>query len=194
MNPVDRANRIGPAIRARRAHSDRLIGDVEKAIRQLRKTGAAVTMRGVAQRAGVSRTFLYENDAARQLVQQAVARTLAPTSIESAAAEVDSGWRERALNAESALQTANTEIHRQRDRIGELMGQLRDLEQAWSLDGQQRLASENTTLRQRLRQLTEDNAGLTERLAAARSNNRFLDRRIADLETRLLDEAQLEQH
>jgi len=69
------------------------------------------------------------------------------------------------------------------------MGQIRDLEQAWSLDGQQRLASENTTLRHRLRQLTEENATLTERLAASRSNNRFLDRRIADLEARLLEEA-----
>ncbi|HEY5857769.1 MAG TPA: hypothetical protein VIW24_27965 [Aldersonia sp.] len=118
----------------------------------------------------------------------------APSSTEPAAVGVGSGWRERALNAESALETVNTEIHRQRDRIGELMGQLRDLEQAWSLDGQQRLASENTTLRQRERQLTEENAGLTERLAAARSNNRFLDRRIADLETRLLDEGRPAQH
>ena len=119
------------------------------------------------------------------------ARNHTPARAEFAAAEVGSGWRERALNAESALATADTEIRQQRDRIGELMGQIRDLEQAWSLDGQQHLASENTTLRQRLRQLTEDNAGLTKRLAAARSNNRFIDHRIADLETRLLDESQL---
>lgn len=69
------------------------------------------------------------------------------------------------------------------------MGQIRDLEQTWSPESQQHLVSENTALRQRIRQLTEDHATLTERLAAARSNNRFLDRRIADLETQLLDPA-----
>jgi transcription elongation GreA/GreB family factor len=41
---------------------------------------------------------------------------------------------------------------------------------------------ENTTLKQRIRQLTADNRTLDERLKAARSHLRFQDRRIADLE------------
>ncbi len=68
------------------------------------------------------------------------------------------------------------------------MGQIRDLEQTWSQDGLQRLTTENTTLRQRIRQLTDASATLEERLRAARSNNRFLDRRIAGLETQILDQ------
>jgi hypothetical protein len=47
-------------------------------------------------------------------------------------------------------------------------------------------AAENTTLRQRARQLAEDNRGLQCKLQGARSNNRFLDRCIADLEAELL--------
>jgi len=42
-------------------------------------------------------------------------------------------------------------------------------------------------LKQRVRQLTADNRTLDERLNAARSNLRFQDRRIADLEARLAD-------
>jgi hypothetical protein len=47
--------------------------------------------------------------------------------------------------------------------------------------------TENTTLKQRVRQLTADNRTLEERLQAARSNLRFQDRRLADLEARLAD-------
>jgi hypothetical protein len=42
-------------------------------------------------------------------------------------------------------------------------------------------------LKQRLRDLTASNRTLEERLQAARSNNRFLDKRIADLEAQLLN-------
>ncbi|TJZ93136.1 hypothetical protein [Actinacidiphila oryziradicis] len=49
----------------------------------------------------------------------------------------------------------------------------------------QRIATENTTLKQRVRQLTTDNRTLDERLKAARSNLRFQDRRVADLEAQI---------
>ncbi|MGW6692031.1 hypothetical protein [Streptomyces sp. NPDC054961] len=47
--------------------------------------------------------------------------------------------------------------------------------------------SENTTLKQRVRQLTTDNRTLDERLKAARSNLRFQDRRVADLEAQITE-------
>ena len=99
----------------------------------------------------------------------------------------EASWRERALNAEHALKTANHEIITQRTRIGELLGRIRDLEAEWTQDAIQRVTTENTTLKQRVRQLTADNRTLDERLNAARSNLRFQDRRIADLEARLAD-------
>ncbi len=95
-------------------------------------------------------------------------------------------WRERALNAEDALRTAHAEILAQHTRIGELLDPIRDLEAEWTQDDVQRM-TENTTLKQRVRQLTTDNRTLGERLKAARSNLRFEDHRIADLEARIAD-------
>ncbi|MGI5149390.1 hypothetical protein ACQEVC_24065 [Plantactinospora sp. CA-294935] len=46
---------------------------------------------------------------------------------------------------------------------------------------------ENTNLKQRVRQLTENNRLLDQKLQAARSNNRFLDKRLADIEAELVD-------
>jgi hypothetical protein len=84
---------------------------------------------------------------------------------------------------------AHAEIGAQRSRIGELLGRVRDLEDEWTQDAGQRITSENTTLKQRVRQLTADNRTLDERLKAAGSNLRFQDRRIVDLEVRLIDES-----
>ena len=101
--------------------------------------------------------------------------------------EQEMSWRERALNAEDALKAAHTEIVAQRTRIGELLGQVRDLEAEWTKETIQRITIENTTLKQRARQLTTDNRTLDERLKAARSNMRFQDRRLADLEAQIAD-------
>jgi predicted nuclease with TOPRIM domain len=81
----------------------------------------------------------------------------------------------------------HAEIRAQRARIGELLGQLRDTQREHDSDAAGRLAAENSTLKQRLRDLTASNRTLEERLQAARSNNRFLDKRIADLEAQLLN-------
>ncbi len=94
-------------------------------------------------------------------------------------------WRQRALNAEDAVKAAHAEILQQRTRLGELLGQVRDLQAEWTEGSIQRITTENTTLQQRVRQLTTDNRTLDERLKAARSNMRFQDRRLADLEAQI---------
>jgi predicted nucleic acid-binding Zn-ribbon protein len=48
------------------------------------------------------------------------------------------------------------------------------------------LITENTTLKRRNRELTQEVSRFQERLQAARNNNRFLDNRIADLEAQLV--------
>jgi hypothetical protein len=53
-------------------------------------------------------------------------------------------------------------------------------------DGIARTIAENHALRAQVRQLTQDNRRLQERLSGARDTNRFLDKRIADLEAGLL--------
>lgn len=189
MNSPHCSSRTAAATAARQERTAAALQRVHAAVAQMRREKTPITAAGVARRAGVSRTFLYENPEARTAVS--ATRTAAAT-VRAAAdaqheAEVEASWRERALNAEAMLKTAHEEIIKQRNHIGDLMGQIRDLETEWAEDSILRITTENTTLKQQLRQLTHDNQVLDDRLKAARSNVRFQDRRIAELEVQLLD-------
>ncbi|ATZ29171.1 DUF6262 family protein [Streptomyces lavendulae] len=177
------------AIQARRQHSEKLLARVQDALTTMRKERAPVTVRAVERRAGVSRAFLYQNATARQLVAEAVAQAEGRQgrSRQETVDAVEASWRERALNAEDALRQAVAEIQAHRRHIGELMGRIRDLELDLPADAVRRLTTENTTLKQQLRTLTADHHTLTNRLAAARDNNRSQDRKIAELQARLLE-------
>ncbi|MEV8328440.1 DUF6262 family protein [Kitasatospora sp. NPDC056731] len=179
--------RTAAAQAARRRKTETALQRVHDAIARIRREKAQVSVAAVARRADVSRTFLYDNTEARAAVAAAIAeagerRTQLFTDQDDAR---EATWRERALNAEEALKAAHTEILTQRNRIGELLGQIRDLEAEWTQEAVQRITTENTTLKQRVRQLTTDNRTLDERLKAARSNLRFQDRRVADLEAQI---------
>ncbi|GAB3900665.1 hypothetical protein ACFQ1S_22375 [Kibdelosporangium lantanae] len=58
------------------------------------------------------------------------------------------------------------------------------LQTEWTKDASQRIITESTTPKRRVRQLTTDNRTLEERLTAIR-NVRFEDRHAADLEARV---------
>ena len=182
--------RTAAALAARRRDTQAALGRVHDAITRLRREKTPVSVAAVARRADVSRTFLYNNPDARTAVADAIRRGRRRSASELArrpGRRAEATWRERALNAEDALKAAHAEILAQRTRIGELLGQIRDMEAEWTQDAIQRITTENTTLKQRVRQLTADNRTLDERLKAARSNLRFQDRRIADLEAQLAD-------
>jgi Family of unknown function (DUF6262) len=181
--------RTAAAIAARRNSTQAALARVRDVLTRMRREKTPVTVAAVSRRAAVSRTFLYSNPEARVLLAGAAADAQARTVQDLAGqdARQEAVWRERALNAEDALKAAHAEIILQRERIGELLGQIRDLEAEWTQEAIQRITTENTTLKQRVRQLTADNRTLDERLKAARSNLRFQDRRIADLEAQLLD-------
>jgi polyhydroxyalkanoate synthesis regulator phasin len=183
-------DRTAAAIEARRRATGQKLRQVQDAITELRRRKMPVTYPAVARRAGVSRTFLYENTEARALIREAISKSAGQRAQAQADADdqIDRSWRERALNAEAALTTAHAEIRAQRDRIAALMGQIRDLEHEWTQETAQRITTQNTTLKQRVRQLTAENRTLGERLEAARSNNRFADRRIAQLEAQLTEQ------
>ena len=142
--------RTSQAIQARRSHVEALLKRVRDAIAELHKDHARVTITAVMRRAGVSRTFLYQNPDARALVAEAAARAdgRRAQARQHAAGELNATWRERALNAEDGLKQAIAEIQTQRRRIGELLGQIRDLELDLPADAVQRLVTENTTLKQ----------------------------------------------
>lgn len=175
------------ANQARRLATQDKLQRIREALQRLRQQQAQVTYPAVAQRAGVSRTFLYQNPDAQALMADAITtHTATRRQVQAAAdAQAEASWRERALNAEDALKASRSEIRTQRDRIGLLLGQIRDLEASYDEDTTQRVAAENATLRQRARQLAQENRAIEEKLQAARSNNRFLDKRIAQLEAEL---------
>ena len=162
---------------------------IEATLRTMRRERTTITYPAVARRANVSRTFLYQNPDAKNLVTTAITASGDQRRRAQAAtdAQTEASWHQRALNAEDALKIAHAEIDIQRERIGILLGQLRDLQAEYTEGTAQRLAAENADLKQRARQLAEENRGLEQRLQAARSNNRFLDKRLADLEAELLD-------
>jgi len=178
--------RTAAANAARRAAAEAKVQRVRDAIAQLRRRKQPITYPAVALKATVSRTFLYENPDVRALVTGAIAAGTGQRAPAAGDAQ-EASWRERALNTEAALKAAHAEIRAQRDRIATLMGQARDAESEWTPQAIGQITTENTTLKQRVRQLTQDNRALQERLQAARSNVRFADRRIAQLEAQLLD-------
>jgi Family of unknown function (DUF6262) len=121
---------LAVALAARRTSTQAALKRVRNAISRLRKEKTPISVAVVSRRAGVSRTFLYSNPEARSAVAAAIAE--ADERRGHALVDLDdhheARWRERALNAEHALKTANAEILNQRTRIGELLGQIRDLE------------------------------------------------------------------
>jgi hypothetical protein len=177
------------AAAARGRTTQAALGRVHDALARLRREKAPVSVAAVARRAEVSRTFLYDNAEARAAVEAAVAEAgqRRGQHLADQGDAREASWRERALNAEEGLKAAHAEIITQRTRLGELLGRIRDLEAEWTQEATQRITTENTTLKQRVRQLTADSRTLEERLAAARSTLRFQDRRIADLEARLTE-------
>lgn len=187
MTTTEEESRTAAAIESRRASIAAMIQRVDRALQQMRREHAAVTAAAVTRRAGVSRSFLYQNAEARALVASAASEYAKDADARaSASPRPEAGpWRERALNAESELKRAHGEIAAQRGRIGELLGRIRDLENDLPEDGIARTITENHALRAQVRQLTQDNRRLEERLAGARDTNRFLDKRIAGLEAEL---------
>jgi chromosome segregation ATPase len=165
-----------------------MLARLDKALRQITSEGADVSVASIARRAHVSRTFLYQNPTARQLLADFIAD--AESNRHRADVErskqVEASWRERALNAEDSLRESHREIATQRNTIADLLGRIRDLESDLPADGAQRLITDNATLKRRNRELQHDTARLQERLQAARRNNHSLDSRVADLEAQLL--------
>lgn len=107
-------DRTAAAILARPQYAAGMLRDVQDALRNLRRNRARITFRSIAARAGVSRTFLYENPDARRQVDD----TIATANQERRVAVIEpdnqaqASWREHALNAEDALTAANRKFSR----------------------------------------------------------------------------------
>ena len=167
------------AIDARRRTAAGKVAAVEKAVKTLGRTGAPITRAGVAQLAGVSRSFTYENDKARAIITEARARTQARVSdrVEIMTAQQEASWRERALNAEDQIRTLHSELTTQRRLVADLMGQLRQPDGTWVQDDRDRLQETNEHLVTERDQLAKDRNQLQRRLDGARANIVHLNNR-----------------
>lgn len=146
------------AIEARQADSQAKVKAVESAVRALGRAGLPVNRTSVAKHAQVSRTFLYDNEAAAKVVEKAKDRTESKArATQDAALDAEaSSWRERALNAEDALRIKRNELVEARREVADLLGQLRDPDGTWLREDRERLLRERESLtkeRNELRQL-----------------------------------------
>ncbi|WP_093802953.1 hypothetical protein [Streptomyces sp. Wb2n-11] len=78
----------------------------------------------------------------------------------------------------------------QREQIADLLGQIRDLQTEWSQGDITRIITDNGALKKPVRELSAQSESLTSKLAAARENVCFADKRIADLEVQLTEQKQ----
>jgi len=136
MSPAGTAQQIAAANQARRQRTEEKLRRVADAIGQLQRRRLPVTYPAIAARAAVSRTFFYDNPAARDLITAAITRADGQRRHDAAGrdAQAEACWQQRALNAEQALKAAHAEIRAQRARIGELLGQLRDTQREHDSD------------------------------------------------------------
>lgn len=172
------------AIAARRHAAEAKAARVEKAVKALARAGAPITCAGVARLAGVSRSFVYENDQARAVVTAAQARTQAGIAgrIPPGTAQQEASWRERALNAEQRARDLQHELTAQRRLTAGLLGQLRQPDGTWLADERNRLQTENEQLLAERNQLARERNDLQRKLDAARANlARLTERRAAEL-------------
>jgi chromosome segregation ATPase len=192
MTDAPSTPRTAAALEARRKRTATKLTKVAEAIDHMLKARTDITFAAVVRHSGVSRTFLYEHDRARAQVEAAMSKA-AGRRVEDQRAEqagLEVAWKQRALNAEDALKTAHHEIRTQRDHIGELLGQVRDLTTHWTEQDLIRVVDDNNRLKKQVRQLTSENNDLKNKLSAARDNARFADKRISVLEAEYATAAQ----
>lgn len=169
------------AIEARRTAARIKESAVDKAIRQLSRTGTPIERTAVARLAGVSRSFTYENVHARAAIEAACDRSRADASrrVAERSAIEESSWRERALNAEDQLACIKRDLERQRTLVSDALAQLRDPDGTWLTAERDRRRTENEALLLERNNLASERNQTQRQLDAARSNITRLMQRLA---------------
>lgn len=179
MTAATRRSAPTEAIEARKAAAADKVNKVRLAIRRLVKRGTPLTKANIADTAGVSRTFLYENAEARALVEEAIRLSDADAAARDVAVdEADAAsWRARALNAEDGLRQSRTDIEALRQTVADLLGQLRDPDGTNIVEERRQLRDQVSSLARDLEDTRRQLAETSRRLDAARRNRKHdLDR------------------
>ena len=143
-----------------------------------------MTRATVVRLAGVSRSFTYENQRARTVIDTARSRSEAQarTRIGTVTAQEEASWRERALHAEDYARELRKKLALQHRLVSDLTGRLREPDGTWVDRDRDRLRRSNELLLAERNQLVRERDQLQRKLEAARSNvSRLLDRRVTEL-------------
>ena len=171
------------AIDARKKDSLTKLASVEQALKRLLKQKVTeIDKSQLATLAGCSRTFLYQNEDARELIAQAETRMKASSlkRVRDSDAVEEANWRERALFAEQQLRETRAKNNSLSRTVADLLGQLRDPDGTWVEDDREQLRQQNETLRAALAAERLARSEAERRLEASRSNVRHLRQREAD--------------
>ncbi len=171
------------AIDARKKDSLTKLASVEQALKRLLKQKVTeIDKSQLATLAGCSRTFLYQNEDARELIAQAETRMKASSlkRVRDSGAVEEANWRERALFAEQQLREVRAKNNSLSRTVADLLGQLRDPDGTWVEDDREQLRQQNETLRAALAAERLARSEAERRLEASRSNVRNLRQREAD--------------
>ncbi|MGV0478175.1 DUF6262 family protein [Mycobacterium kansasii] len=171
------------AIAVRKKDSRTKLANVEQALKRLLKQKVTeIDKSHLAGLAGCSRTFLYQNQDARNLIAQAEARMKASPLKDAAASDAvdEANWRERAIFAEQQLREIRAKNNSLSRTVADLLGQLRDPDGTWIEDDREQLRQQNETLRAGLAAERLARSEAERRLEASRSNVRNLRQREAD--------------
>lgn len=171
------------AIEARKKATRTKLARVDQALKGLLKQKVTeIDKSHLAALAGCSRTFLYQNKDARNLIARAETRMNAsPLKAPSVSDSVEeANWRERALFAEQQLREIRAKNNSLSRTVADLLGQLRDPDGTWVEDDREQLRQQNETLRAALAAERLARSETDRRLEASRSNVRNLRQREAD--------------
>ena len=171
------------AIDARKKDSLTKLASVEQALKRLLKQKVTeIDKSQLATLAGCSRTFLYQNEDARELIAQAETRMKASSlkRVRDSDAVEEANWRERALFAEQQLRETRAKNNSLSRTVADLLGQLRDPDGTWVEDDREQLRQQNETLRAALAAERLVRSDAERRLEASRSNVRHLRQKEAD--------------
>lgn len=171
------------AIEARKKDTRTKLASVDQALKRLLKQKVTeIDKSHLAALAGCSRTFLYQNKDARNLIARAETRMKAsPLKDPPVSDSVDeANWRERALFAEQQLRMFREKNSSLSRTVADLLGQLRDPDGTWVEDEREHLRQQNAMLRAALAAERGARSEAERRLEASRSNVRHLRQKEAD--------------
>jgi small-conductance mechanosensitive channel len=118
---ADNSHHLAAAARRRR---EQTLARAHEALRELESSGAAVTVAGIAAKAGVSRAWLYaETDLRHRL--NALRHSTAPIPPATTEPSSHASLRARLALAHQRIRELTDDNHQLRDQIARLHGQLR---------------------------------------------------------------------